>query len=283
MSGKEFVAALIDEGPKNSFRILDIILAAKTEGDIVVFQNETKKYVLERSFAGLGHKDVIGTGNDYHNLISRDDHGKIQRISVGGSMKPSVFLALGWLVEKTKTSNSVLDKCTTNYVVLWNISTNPSSLWIVYDYDSIHDDGEFRLNELGGEKYHNSLFYNEDYKPARVMKDNFGAAKKAFSKAKDGHIKVALIRNKSSESLHLQDRTSGLSGFGFLGIDAPFDVAMLTPNFEEWNAEAGLDAGLVELTLADSHVFVGDKLRAKTVDGPGKSTVAIGGWAPVKI
>ena len=75
--------------------------------------------------------------------------------------------------------------------------------------------------------------------------------------------------------------TSGiLGGLGLLGIDAPFDLAMLTPNFEGWDAESGLDAGLVEVTLADSHVLIGDKLRAMTVDGPADSTVDIGGWAP---
>ena len=44
-----------------------------------------------------------------------------------------------------------------------------------------------------------------------------------------------------------------------------------------------LDAGLLELTLADNHGHTDNKLRAKTVNGHGRSRFGIGRWAPTKI
>ena len=186
---------------------------------------------------------------------------------------------------------------------------------------SLHDDGEFRLNELGEDRYgsddvHNSLFFNEDYKSVRAIKDNFGTGKKHSSKAEGGHnhnrigldligadgtrsllpqdigtankksppkteteaegdhnhnhIRIALISDDGTTSTYPQDpnTTNNLKGLSFLGLPAPFDLAMLSPNFENWNAESGLDPGLVERSLADTHVLIGDRLRAMSVDEP---------------
>ena len=154
------------------------------------FQNEKKKYTLERTFLALQHDDVVGPSNDCHSLIKRDDRGGIQRVFVDS--KPSVFHALGWPVEKPVVEKTIVEKtetrchplaCTTNYVVLWNISTKPSSLWIVHDYVCIDDRtiGEPRedeaddevLNELGAYGYHNNLFDWENHEPVRAMKDDF--------------------------------------------------------------------------------------------------------------
>lgn len=53
MPGKKLVDILIDQhidqGPRSHDNILNTILAAKTEGEIVVFENESKKYILERT------------------------------------------------------------------------------------------------------------------------------------------------------------------------------------------------------------------------------------------
>lgn len=44
-----------------------------------------------------------------------------------------------------------------------------------------------------------------------------------------------------------------------------------------------LDAWLLELSLANNHGHIDNKLRAKTVNGHGRSRSGIGGWAPTKI
>ena len=47
------------------------------------------------------------------------------------------FVALGWLVEISKGSTAngkKPERCTTNYVILLNVSTKPMSLWLFYHY-----------------------------------------------------------------------------------------------------------------------------------------------------
>lgn len=72
-----------------------------------------------------------------------------------------VFVALGWLAEheivETRDSKTQDKMRTTNYVVLLNLSTKPTSIWLVYDYHIVgYLEAKVRYtNKLG--KDHNPL------------------------------------------------------------------------------------------------------------------------------
>ena len=146
-----------------------------------LFSTATKRYILKKHYFTFAHKG--GTPVRWLNLVCNDfDHvhdpgtrkmsqdkarnaGISTTLTLGTDLHPQkledtsamTFLSLGWL-DEIRTGSTAdggkLDRCTTNYVVLLNVSTKPMSLWLAYDYYTSNHEWE-----------HNSLFniYNRSY------------------------------------------------------------------------------------------------------------------------
>ncbi|MDI1493382.1 MAG: hypothetical protein OHK93_005170 [Ramalina farinacea] len=80
-------------------------------------------------------------------VAPKNEHGQIdarrtQDLWVGTKDASDIFLALGWLVEQVGARSRQV----TRYVCALNLSTNPVSFWLVYDY--IHEDNDDCLHLL---------------------------------------------------------------------------------------------------------------------------------------
>lgn len=127
VQGKQFIKCLINIDCHDTSAIFNVVLTEDTRGQILVFQNKREKYTSQRQMQMLNY-DERGPPDGFHNLIIQKDKDELQYTSVGKSGEPSVFVALGSLVEKTIASTKANDRCTTNCFLLRNISTEPSSL-----------------------------------------------------------------------------------------------------------------------------------------------------------
>ncbi|KAL8750948.1 MAG: hypothetical protein Q9184_006234 [Pyrenodesmia sp. 2 TL-2023] len=174
------------------------------QSEIIVFQNKTKRYTLRPSNDLLQHDDDDGSpGHSLFTLLwnptsdpnatdlfepvdEPDDFGH-ERITIPvtaetqvfsmtteatPSAHPCIFVALGWLVEEEVGQGAMR---TTNWVVILNLSTDPASVWLVFDYH-MEDFAEeqFRwTNQLGN--YHNERFSRRGMEPKFVpkVKDDF--------------------------------------------------------------------------------------------------------------
>ncbi|KAL8653696.1 MAG: hypothetical protein Q9210_001946 [Variospora velana] len=178
--------------------------------DIVLFENETKRYTLVPDQDLLEHEEEANPGYDFFTITWNPDSNPEETTNIftyeegGGddsvvpvvtdpdtfqtrvfSMRsktleaplPCVFVALGWLREKDLPSISEGGMQTTYYVVLLNLSTDPVSVWLMFDYHLEADDEcRFRwTNRLGD--YHNRGWVGEFVKGRRLPKldDRFPA------------------------------------------------------------------------------------------------------------
>ena len=133
--------------------------------EIILLQTTTKKYTIRRSLDTLYHDDDDpGLGCLFLTEEKSSAEPLAARSPTVLGAKPLVFISLGWIVENNVNDTDgdthlrySQQRRTTNYVLLWNISTNPGSLWMVYDYRTLsaYGDGYFD-NTL--EDYHNVQF-----------------------------------------------------------------------------------------------------------------------------
>lgn len=280
---------------------------------VCVFQNKTKKYTLQPSEQGLQHENdyspiwhrltIVSDPESDANSTQRYEYASESEDDVAGdpeplidnlehpvafAMKPSrtegldqeleecVFIALGWLVEhEALAGRTESKKRTTNYMVLLNLSTNPISVWLIYDYH-MQDFVEtwYRwTNRLGD--YHNGLMINrgeerfvsevqdefevvdDSRKNARL--DNF---QKLYTnieemRPKDGFPLSPLPSSHSPTST--TDDTKGYFGL------PPFDFALLASDIDAWSVN-GLDQKHVKQCLDGSSVRLGSSLRVKTAN-----------------
>ena len=92
--------------------------------------------------------------------IKSDGYSTLELRSLDeNNWKPALFVVLGRLVER-ETADGRTEERTTNYVVLLNLTTNPISVWLVYDYHSLitECEEEFtyfnRLGDYGNWRLH---------------------------------------------------------------------------------------------------------------------------------
>lgn len=166
---------------------------------------------------------------------------------------PCIFVALGWLREY-ETDKSVLatqttKKRTTYYIVLLNLSTDPVSLWLMYNYHIMifdHTGDEKRwTNRLG--EYHNKEFRGNYGEPAFTseVQDEFAGLGdisnyihryETFCKryTNEDHMRP---RGPTGDFTHAADKGNlfgekwiNIAGdTGYFGLTQPFDLAMLAP------------------------------------------------------
>lgn len=149
-------------------------------GEITVFQSTDKTYTLQPTTEALQHIQsdnalcqrflTIRTSISDEVFSIRSPRRKEGNYKRRDSPVACVFVALGWLAEKQDKT-----KMTTYYVVLLNLSTQPASVWLMYDYHikSFEEDIVEWTNELG--EYRNMLFTHDDDEEGRdLAQDDLG-------------------------------------------------------------------------------------------------------------
>ncbi|KAL8726998.1 MAG: hypothetical protein Q9166_006361 [cf. Caloplaca sp. 2 TL-2023] len=157
------------------------------DGEICVFENNTKRYTLQPSNDLLEHEVHDSPGcslftvnwnpeapkeaTDLYECMDDSEacdaaasavmqiqrlDGKYEQLTMG--LTPCVFVALGWLIEHEKSKTHQTQKRTTNLVVMLNLSTDPTSIWLMFDYHMVdYLEEQIRwTNQLGD--YHNRLY-----------------------------------------------------------------------------------------------------------------------------
>ena len=159
--------------------IIRLIVGGRVEGDILLFESTTKRYLLKRTIDAFHHGAWLDPPDgesitSYMKLRchktddnTNEEFSKLHlRSETSSPSIEAVFVPLGWLVEEEKevpaNGNQQGQRRTTHYVVLWNITTKPYSLWLVYDYHSYDDDCELTDNDLTDRGLHNKMFKSKE-------------------------------------------------------------------------------------------------------------------------
>ncbi|KAL8718859.1 MAG: hypothetical protein Q9181_008141, partial [Wetmoreana brouardii] len=284
---------------------------------ILLFKNETKEYAVRPCRVVLMHEDHEGyaenpfvllsdPGSDpndderYRVVLEEDVQDVVmdniehpQTFSMksavgrsGGGYVPCVFVALGYLAEDVRSDSTNLGaRNRTNYVVMLNLSTDPASIWVMYDYH-MDDWLESRIrwtNRLG--EYSNNLYFSqkERYQEFPKIEDEFEVGsggglrlqdfRKRYTNLNDKRPRFKkeasdttspAVSNGPDDSLTMRDqRTASEDKKGYFGLPQ-FDLALVAPDFYAWSSD-GLDQPQVKRCLDNSHVRLGSSLRARRV------------------
>ena len=152
-----------------------LIVKLAVQEDICLYETTTKRYMLEPTIEALHHGDWDDPKDNesitsYMKLRCKTPNSRKEtstlhlRSEAGSPSIEAIFIPLGWLVEVEKEvrPNGNQQERTTHYVVLWNISTKPYSLWIVYDYRSYDEEFDLCENNLPDEGIHNKMCQHEE-------------------------------------------------------------------------------------------------------------------------
>ncbi|KAL8829938.1 MAG: hypothetical protein Q9170_005959 [Blastenia crenularia] len=118
--------------------------------DIPVMVYHDTTYYLRPNYAALLHEPPSGVREPstwYSQLFSRPDEQEPPEPFFYANPTGDFFLPIGYLVERICTDAKRQDRLT-NYVWALNISTDPVSLWLVFDYETCDADGEASNVEL---------------------------------------------------------------------------------------------------------------------------------------
>lgn len=169
-SATDFIETLLAFDPGDP----KLFLYAMWDSNPCVFQNANKKYFLQTSGEALQHEQEDHTaylslvcddkehpyydGDDSVVDVFEKDSKQDRPFKVctrsyveKDKIVDAIFIPLDWLAESTQTSTSEGEADhwrNTNYTLLWNISTNPMSLWLVFDRFPSRLDGGMYHNEL---------------------------------------------------------------------------------------------------------------------------------------
>jgi len=90
-------------------------------------------------------------------------------VSTSDQTIEAIFLSLGYLMESGTKSKEEFKRIT-NYTVLLNVSTDPLSRWLAYDYYPTIDLDMITTVRLSQSEYFNPDYHCEDPKPTRFKK-----------------------------------------------------------------------------------------------------------------
>ncbi|KAL8750950.1 MAG: hypothetical protein Q9184_006236 [Pyrenodesmia sp. 2 TL-2023] len=299
--------------------------------EIIVVENETKRYTLVPDRSLLEHEEDGNPGCDFFTItwtrgsdpdettpifqyagdgaddsrvpvITAPDGPHVQVFSMRSEALqpplPCVFVALGWLREKDMGAEERMQ--TTYYVVLLNLSTNPVSVWLLFDYHLEEDDG-FPLrwtNRLGN--YHNRGWVREfqEGKLLPKLDDHFPAPTGDINRVRqfltqhsnlkapfDHPNELGAKPMPQANGFHKRDPNASFSqgstlvgdtddhvpvradklgkdATGYFGLPR-HDLALLAPDINSWSSQ-GFPAEQVITCLRGSHVHLGSTLRAQT-------------------
>ncbi|KAL8918616.1 MAG: hypothetical protein Q9208_007260 [Pyrenodesmia sp. 3 TL-2023] len=320
----------ISSSPSTSHRASNYWLrdpALFREFEIIVFKTETKRYTLVPSRDLLVHENNGDPGYDLFTItwnpeadphettpifkyvhdgvddspvprVTDPDPSKSRLFSmeakVSGAFLPCIFVALGWLREKDVAIPGPVSEGrtqTTYYVVLLNLSTDPVSVWLMFDYHIEDEDGDcFRwTNRLGD--YHNHLCPSEFQNGMRLPRredrfpptptenvtslrdffrqgSNLDNRDKSISQGngfdkRDPSAAFSQGSNQVDDAVnHVPADKLGKDDTGYFGLPRQ-DLALLAPDIMAWS-DQGFPAEQVITCLRGSHVHLGSSLRAQT-------------------
>ncbi|KAI4179889.1 MAG: hypothetical protein LQ346_007096 [Caloplaca aetnensis] len=302
--------------------------------EIIVFENKTKRFTLVPDQNLLEHEEEGNPGYDFFTItwkptskpeettnifttyeaddgafvpvVTNPDMTQTRIFSMRSTASdrplPCVFVALGWLRERDLPSKSEGGGMqTTYYVVLLNLSTDPVSVWLMFDYHLQADDVcLYRwTNRLGD--YHNRrwspefgkgalLPKSDDLFPGPPTADVVNRLRHLLHERSNRHRAFDTPSEHGAESVpqangfHKRDSSAsssqgstlvddadnhhvpidklGKNDTGYFGLPR-HDLALLAPDIMAWSGQ-GFPAEQVVTCLRGTHVHLGSSLRARS-------------------
>lgn len=151
------------------------------------------------------------------------------------------YVRLGWLVLQDVPTKS---RVTTNYVLLLNVTMEPASLWLAFDYLGLDERGDDRLRELG-DYYNDSEYY-------------------AWYQDRPSILEYESRPSRVDTPTH-NLRSLGQNDGGYLGVQKPFDLAMMSGDIrKDWKGRvsSGLDSEKALKCMNETGEVLGNSLRA---------------------
>ena len=222
------------------FKFLD---SEHLKEEICVLRNENYIYTVLPVLDGLAHdgpasRDILDSLIYFLKLMCSDRGSETKRnVTLDGTI--CHFARLGRLACQDMRTKS---RWLTNHVLLVNITTQPKSLWLAYDYVRYDDDLKGHLRSLEDPPNYLQLVDRKWYQ-----------GKKTFLDAESNPpstIDQSLIREPPK---------------GILGFQDPFDLAVLSRDIRaDWKGrvQSGLDPKKVRQIMREDHWLYGNTLRA---------------------
>lgn len=281
----------------------DFWLPDNVKGTIYVLKNKNKNYTLHPTNLALRHHDHDDPGMRFFVITSlkaahdqrhdqgfrhckccaktADDRAHVRQRRQVFALKPAekglplfkcVFIALGWLVENEKEEHGT-KKSATNYVVLLNLSTQPTSLWLLYDYH-MWDEMEDKVYWTNRLEYpYNKLFY-QDRTEERLMseiQDEFDVGDGPETSAEPFNFRAYYTNRPEETSCKAADNDQHNRSYetddckkGYFSLPRRFDLALLASDVEKWSSD-GIDPTHVKRCLESSSVCYGESLRIRSL------------------
>ena len=244
-----------------SENIFDLLDHQDFDGEVCVLRDRNTIYTLVPTFGCLAH-DHLSSDHDqdtwtcFCKLNFETEDGQTEQ-SVQYQGKTSYFVRLGFLVLQDAQQKM---EVFTNYTLLLNVSTNPTSLWLAFDYLGDTAEGEEQYRELEGEHGDISDYFNDL---------SFDAWWRGRPRLWDNDLPI-------SKALTFTDmdrfRSSKKNKEGFLGVKEPFDLAMMSRDIKtDWKGrtQVGLDYEKTLALMNDTREVKGKTLRALPKRPPG--------------
>ncbi|KAI4120627.1 MAG: hypothetical protein LQ338_006879 [Usnochroma carphineum] len=308
MSAQAWIEALqkTSKDPSRRMRASNYWPPSGMDDEIVVFKNKdmTQYYTLDPTRRLLEHADQGGPGSRLFNIIwdpqsspektefceviESDDTAygqfdarippadtqpyEVFSLQLFGPQIPCVCVALGRLVENEMVDGKI-EQRTTNRVLILNLSTEPTSVWHIFDYHMVdYDHYNFYrwrwTNRLGQ--------YHDVDKSKNLQPGDFEPRVQDSSALCNGNISH---QHYSSIAQHtnLRDTRQPLPGCMTQSGDKPsmndssraffsrfrnHDIGLLASDLDTWSAE-GFDYGEVDYCLKNSQFRLGSSLRVR--------------------
>lgn len=170
---------------------------------------------------GLAYDDLVSDEDQkswswFCRLAHQESDSKTSR-SVKGGEKTCHYVRLGRLARQAIRTKS---RTTANHVLLFNVTMQPNSLWLAYDFAWFDDELNVQRRPLGDTKndsdYDADLWY---------------------------HCRKGLPLSIKDHNLLCKSRDADADGKGYLGVREPFDLAMMSEDIRaDWKNRALLDS-----------------------------------------
>ena len=222
------------------FKFLD---SEHLKEEICVLRDQNYIYTVLPVLDGLAHdgsasRDTLPYLSYFLKLIFWNGEGEAKRnVRLEGTL--CYYARMGRLACQDIRTKS---RWMTNHVLLVNITTQPISLWLAYDYVHFDDDLKVHLRSLEDPPNELQVFDRKWYQGKKTFLD--AESDPPFT------IDQSLIREPPK---------------GILGFQDPFDLAALSRDIiPDWKGrvQSGLDPEKVRQIMQENHWLYGNGLRA---------------------
>ena len=239
----------------------------KEHKKITVITSEDTKYTLEPSLDMYSQNLSIEPSDTYCCELVWDQNEEQRKAaeSQSNELFESCFFALGWLVEQPLQKPSEDSKRrVTKYIVMLDISRDPMSLWLVYDYNIMGPRGVHELykgDENALEVYFPSWYDDDDDDDMEGLDDGIENLDDSDNRS------IGSPNQPASTSISIDDDNSPMikldKGPEYFLIPESFDFGCISDNINEWDTESGLDPSLWRASLTKKHYKKGKSLWFK--------------------